>query len=256
MFDSINAQLKQAESLCDADGFIAFKRRYCSKLERGRSWAYERLAIEEGRKSLDQVREATRLRVAKHRAAKEQKANVTDSESVTSPPQSLEEALAAYVHPVGTILNSREIRHSEQAKYAKPPLDELPPIPLALVVQEDGSVANVEEPETPSTPTVSCLNEPWKAVEAEAGETTLDDEHAALENYEYTKAPLGDLEKQLQDIVDQIGRSERAAANLISHMVDQRKQNVRSIAKLIGKDPKWVKEKLDFGRPVAAEAAA
>jgi hypothetical protein len=78
MFDSINCLLKEAEGLCDADGFAEFKQTYCRKL--GQSRTYELLAVQQGRKTVEQIREATRLRVAKHRAAKKA---VTEKPSVT-----------------------------------------------------------------------------------------------------------------------------------------------------------------------------
>ena len=69
--------LKEAERLCP-DGFEAFKQSYCPEL--GRSRVYELLAVRDGRKAIEDVRAATRARVAKHRASK----RVTDSESVTT----------------------------------------------------------------------------------------------------------------------------------------------------------------------------
>lgn len=101
---------------------------------------------------------------------------------------------------------------------------------------------------------MSYLEQPWKALEAEVDEAIV----AAAEGPARSPdAPLVDLEKQLQKFVHIIDVTERAAANLIRHMVDQRKQNVRSIAKTIGKDPKWVKERLDAAKEVEpAEAAA
>jgi hypothetical protein len=79
--DSISHLLAEAEKLCDTpQAFEAFKRQHCPKL--GQSRTYELLAINEGRKSLEKVRAATRARVAKHRAAKK---TVTESDSVTSP---------------------------------------------------------------------------------------------------------------------------------------------------------------------------
>ena len=66
--DTINRLLEDAKKLCDAEGFEAFKQHYCPKL--GQSRTYELLAIREGRKTLEEIRKAGRLRVAKHRAAK------------------------------------------------------------------------------------------------------------------------------------------------------------------------------------------
>ncbi len=78
MVDSIDCLLKEAEGLCDAKDFTSFKNTYCVEL--GRSRVYELLAIRDGRKTIEDIRAATRARVAKHRASK----HVTDSASVTS----------------------------------------------------------------------------------------------------------------------------------------------------------------------------
>ncbi len=77
MVDSIDHLLADAEKLCDPEGFEAFKKHYCPEL--GQSRTYELLAIREGRKTLEEIRAATRQRVAKHRAAK----RVTEKDSVT-----------------------------------------------------------------------------------------------------------------------------------------------------------------------------
>jgi hypothetical protein len=81
MVDSIEHLLKDAEALCDANGFEAFKKTYC--IELGKSRAYELLAIRDGRKTLEEIRSDTRKRVAKHRAAKSCNGQV---DSVTSLP--------------------------------------------------------------------------------------------------------------------------------------------------------------------------
>ena len=81
MYDSINCLLKEAEGLCDVDGFAAFKQTYCPEL--GQSRTYELLAVQQGRKTLEEIRDATRLRVAKHRAKKKGD-DVTEKDSVTS----------------------------------------------------------------------------------------------------------------------------------------------------------------------------
>jgi hypothetical protein len=87
LVDSINSLLDQAEVLCgDPEDFAAFKRTYCPKL--GQSRTYELLAIKEGRKTLEEIREAGRLRVAKHRASKRdvtEKASVTSTDSPSAP---------------------------------------------------------------------------------------------------------------------------------------------------------------------------
>jgi hypothetical protein len=79
MKDSIDHLLADAEKLCDQGGFEAFKKCYCQGL--GQSRTYELLAIQQGRKTVEDIRAATRRRVAEHRAAKR---NVTESDSVTS----------------------------------------------------------------------------------------------------------------------------------------------------------------------------
>jgi hypothetical protein len=98
------------------------------------------------------------------------------------------------------------------------------------------------------TPRVSYLDKPWLAAAAEM-------ESAIEAKCDAKNAPLVELDKQLQSIVTTLDVAERAAANLIFHMVDQRKQTVRSIAKLLGKDPKWVKDKFDLAKPVTEAAA-
>ena len=81
MKDSIDHLLADAEKLCDRGGFEAFKKHYCQGL--GQSRTYELLAIQQGRKTVEDIRAATRRRVAEHRAAKR---NVTKSDSVTADP--------------------------------------------------------------------------------------------------------------------------------------------------------------------------
>jgi hypothetical protein len=79
--DSIKHLLAEAEKLCEtAEVFETFKQTHCPNL--GRSRTYELLAIEEGRKSLEDIRASTRARVTKHRAAA--KRHVTDKSSVTA----------------------------------------------------------------------------------------------------------------------------------------------------------------------------
>jgi hypothetical protein len=80
--DSINHLLAQAEKLCGGpEDFATFKQTYCPKL--GQSRTYELLAIKEGRKTLEEIREAGRLRIAKRRATKR---DVTENNSVTKRP--------------------------------------------------------------------------------------------------------------------------------------------------------------------------
>ena len=79
--DSIDRLLADAAKLCDRKGFEAFKEHCCPEF--CESWTYQLLAIEEGRKTIEELRAATRLRVAKHRAGKRA---VTKSNSVTPAP--------------------------------------------------------------------------------------------------------------------------------------------------------------------------
>jgi hypothetical protein len=99
---------------------------------------------------------------------------------------------------------------------------------------------------------MSYLEKPWLAAAAQAAK---EPEPETTDDPLLTNAPLVDLEKKLQGIVAQMDAAEKAAATLILHMVEQRKQSVRSIAKLIGKHPKWVKEKFDLAKPVTEAAA-
>jgi hypothetical protein len=81
MKDSIEHILRDVRKRCaDDDAFEAFKKRYCPKL--GKSRTYELLAIEQGKKTLDQIRSDTRKRVADHRAKAKEKP-VTENPSVT-----------------------------------------------------------------------------------------------------------------------------------------------------------------------------
>jgi hypothetical protein len=96
-----------------------------------------------------------------------------------------------------------------------------------------------------STPAASYLEKPWLRLatdEARQPETFNPD------------APLDDLEKQLQGIVAELDIRERAAAELIRCLVDHRKQGIRSIAKKLAKDPKWVKERFERAKPVLEAA--
>lgn len=83
---AIGLLLKQAEEACDAGGFAAFRQRFCPNLAKSR--AHELLQIASGRKSVEQVKAATRERVKKHRAVKaaapKPKPSVTVTDS-TSP---------------------------------------------------------------------------------------------------------------------------------------------------------------------------
>jgi hypothetical protein len=72
--DSINKLLEDARKLCaDEKAFAEFKKRHCPLL--GKSRAYELLQIEQGKKTVEQIRAATRKRVADHRARAAEKEN-------------------------------------------------------------------------------------------------------------------------------------------------------------------------------------
>ena len=60
--------LEKAKEELDEGGFVAFKAKYCPNLSQSR--AYELAAIATGKKSLEDIRTATRERVARHRAKK------------------------------------------------------------------------------------------------------------------------------------------------------------------------------------------
>ena len=66
---SIEQLLVEARKYVSDDAaFVAFRKRYCPSL--GKSRTYELLAIESGRKTVEDIRAAIRRRVAKHRKAK------------------------------------------------------------------------------------------------------------------------------------------------------------------------------------------
>ena len=80
MKDSIEHLLRDARKHCaDDDAFAAFKKKFCPQL--GKSRTYELLAIEQGKKTIEQIRSETRKRVADHRAR--QNNPVTENPSVT-----------------------------------------------------------------------------------------------------------------------------------------------------------------------------
>jgi hypothetical protein len=62
---AIGQLLAQVQQSCDEGGFEAFRERFCPKL--GKSRAHELLQIASGKKSIDEVRAATRERVTRHR---------------------------------------------------------------------------------------------------------------------------------------------------------------------------------------------
>jgi hypothetical protein len=82
--------LEQVMRLCDADAFNLFQKKFCPDL--GRSRAYELKTIATGKNSPEEVRAATRKRVAKHRRVKSVTGHVTDSLAITSNGNSTETA--------------------------------------------------------------------------------------------------------------------------------------------------------------------
>jgi hypothetical protein len=158
MVDSINHLLDDARKLCDEAGFEAFKKSCCPEL--GQSRVYELLAIKEGRKTLEEIREAGRLRVAKHRAEKKRASqDVTEKDSVTSSPP----ALPNKVTVNGQTMDIGRLGAIAQAKIA----EALGP-PFELIVEPEPTVAP-----PPSGPKVSYLEQPWKALEAEVDEAIV-----------------------------------------------------------------------------------
>jgi hypothetical protein len=87
MRDSINALLKEAKKLCDEDGFQVFKSKYCPTL--GKSRTYELLAVEQGKKTIEQIKSDTARRMREMRSRNAAPTpqpgnNVTEKPSVTS----------------------------------------------------------------------------------------------------------------------------------------------------------------------------
>jgi hypothetical protein len=156
--------------------------------------------------------------------------------------------------------------------------DDFSPAAQEQIARALESQPEVSSPEAaPVTPAVSYLEKPWLAHATEesvaeekrivirheeepAAETTtrlvVVSEAAVRQPQTFDPdASLFELEKRLQLTVEELDVAEREAAELIRCMVDHRKQGIRSIAKLIGKDPKWVKEKFDAAKPVTEAAA-
>ena len=65
---SITQTIMRAKELCDEGGFNSFQERFFPNL--GKSRVYELLAIGTGKKSIQEIKASTRLRVTKHRANK------------------------------------------------------------------------------------------------------------------------------------------------------------------------------------------
>ncbi len=63
---SVNQLMAEAKELCDGGGFHAFQKKFFPDLSKSR--VYELLAIGTDKKSVEEIRADTRVRVAKHRA--------------------------------------------------------------------------------------------------------------------------------------------------------------------------------------------
>jgi hypothetical protein len=85
-YDTVAACLREVREACDGGGFNAFHKLFCPKL--GKSRAHELLLIASGKKTVEEVKTATRERVAKHRKAKKSRAVMpTPSVTVTDKPE-------------------------------------------------------------------------------------------------------------------------------------------------------------------------
>lgn len=119
--DTIDQLLEEANKLCDDNAaFEVFKDQHCPKLKRSRT--YELLAVEQGHKTIEDIRAATRLRVAKHRAAKKTD-DVTESDSVTRKPSTLPLAIQKQAEDVTAKLpasweTAEESAEKRRAEYA------------------------------------------------------------------------------------------------------------------------------------------
>jgi hypothetical protein len=89
-YTSVAKHLANAKQACDEEGFTAFREKFCPKMSQSR--AYELLSIANNKKSVEEIRAATRARVARHRANK-----AADSVTVTEATEPAHEALT----PVG-----------------------------------------------------------------------------------------------------------------------------------------------------------
>jgi hypothetical protein len=91
---TVTQLLAEAKAKCDADGFKAFKEKYCPDL--GRSRIYELLQIGSGKKTVEQVKADGRGRKARQRA-KNKRESVTDTvtdklPAATSPSETVNDA--------------------------------------------------------------------------------------------------------------------------------------------------------------------
>jgi len=83
---SAGQHLAQAQKLCDEGGFKAFHEKLCPNL--GKSRAHELLQIATNKKSIEEIKDSTRERVAKHRAKRAASSvTVTDKAEPAAEPQ-------------------------------------------------------------------------------------------------------------------------------------------------------------------------
>ena len=116
MKDSIDHLLADAEKPCDRKGFEAFKKYYCQGLSQ--SWTYELLAVQEGRKTLEEIRAATRQRVAKHRAAKRECNGIDSVTADEDPAASVAEPPAIRLNG-GQVIDVEKLSPAAQAQLAE-----------------------------------------------------------------------------------------------------------------------------------------
>jgi hypothetical protein len=156
LIDSINSLLDQARTLCESpEDFAAFKQTYCPKL--GQSRTYELLAIREGRKTLEEIRETGRLRVAKHRATKR---DVTERDSVTSETRTDGKVRKKPAAAAGNGVDPADTAEQRKATVAEPDVDP----PKADTVTGDDPEDNDDTGITPEK-YVALLSDYWKLVD-------------------------------------------------------------------------------------------
>jgi hypothetical protein len=122
-YTSVAKLLVNAKKVCDEGGFTAFRERFCPKFSQSR--AYELLSIANDKKSVEEIRAATRARVAKHRANK-----AADAVTVAESTESAHEAITP-AGGVGTI-NTAPEQPPEPAK------------PRSTVMPNDGALNHVD----------------------------------------------------------------------------------------------------------------
>ena len=102
--DTIAQLLNEAKAKCKGTRFKAFKAKYCPNLSR--PYIYELLSIGDGRKTVEEVRTATRERVAKSRAAKVSATSpVTDTTNAVDLRAMRKKIVTEANEAVGSVLN-------------------------------------------------------------------------------------------------------------------------------------------------------